>query len=879
MTQNYEDKSRDTVYKDLKNEFKSVENKNGLGFRDDQEIYQAWMNIVDKYLNEIKSDKGAFYWTRALEPLKKYKEELNKKYKECKWWKLLTWNDKLINNISSELDEAENEVLRRLLVNKDYNELKQLQNNSKLIYWKDIFSISNGRYIVFNKESNDKKLLDVIQKVFTNKNQSFEIDYSDCENRKIKEDIKNAVWSYKCWIKYNQKSKQFSVIWKDWIVLQNSPKIWNGVKMITEKSVAITESTINIIQDDSEYAEKCKQLPKKLKDKIVELYWNKWLKKLVEETDKRLDKILKDWIKHNYELHSEATTSSILTWIAEIHFINKNTEEDVKLWENASILWPQMTQTLHSLKKEYIDYVNKRVTEKWPRLKENSHKHKIDIVESGNNDTLNEQEKDQILRWIDFLKTYIANLKKTVWDAKFTWRDKILAEISSIIERLEYGIKSNAKISLEKLKKNVIAELASKWTSFKIKWFKWIMSLKSESEEQKDSILAFEKILLWRSEDDQMIGLRSLSDQEALLDKTESSFLAWNIVTRDDIEINNDYVDSILKNLRERLNVSDNELKFDVDWRVIKNDKIRLIDGLYESSLSWDPKIVANYLCKRWLIPPTHKNNPQIIKWCKEIIQRNLNVIDNIRNSWKIKSSLIERNKKEIHELRLKTNKTEEEIQRLQALEFLDKNKEFSNTIYESLANTIMTYEMYSWVWTTVVHWLRNFFLKFWWWSKWKTWKIVDDIMWIGVFDLTDENSKKFWIVIKEVAILIVTSFLISWALTSIYLKWINKLSVLLKNVVSTEKADWICNFLRSSVELSDEFFVGKNHSQWEVLNRFISKYCVRTPIEWIPLNKFKTSTFRFTEGSRIRTALSAWSDVTYWWIVSEWVDILSSGI
>ena len=61
MTQNYEDKSRDTVYKDLKNEFKSVENKNGLGFRDDQEIYQAWMNIVDKYLNEIKSDKGAFW--------------------------------------------------------------------------------------------------------------------------------------------------------------------------------------------------------------------------------------------------------------------------------------------------------------------------------------------------------------------------------------------------------------------------------------------------------------------------------------------------------------------------------------------------------------------------------------------------------------------------------------------------------------------------------------------------------------------------------------------------------------------------------------------------------------------------------------------------
>jgi hypothetical protein len=55
----------------------------------------------------------------------------------------------------------------------------------------------------------------------------------------------------------------------------------------------------------------------------------------------------------------------------------------------------------------------------------------------------------------------------------------------------------------------------------------------------------------------------------------------------------------------------------------------------------------------------------------------------------------MDRNKKEIHELKLKTNKTEEEIQRLQALEFMDQNKEFAKGIYQTLTNTIMTHEFY----------------------------------------------------------------------------------------------------------------------------------------------------------------------------------------
>jgi hypothetical protein len=81
-------------------------------------------------------------------------------------------------------------------------------------------------------------------------------------------------------------------------------------------------------------------------------------------------------------------------------------------------------------------------------------------------------------------------------------------------------------------------------------------------ELQIDSKRAFENIFFGKTEDDQMIALRSLSDQEAVLDKTESSFLVGKIATKDDLEINNEYVNSILKNLREKLNVSENELNF-----------------------------------------------------------------------------------------------------------------------------------------------------------------------------------------------------------------------------------------------------------------------------------------------------------------------------
>jgi hypothetical protein len=54
------------------------------------------------------------------------------------------------------------------------------------------------------------------------------------------------------------------------------------------------------------------------------------------------------------------------------------------------------------------------VSEKWYKLKENSHKHKIDLVERDSKKALNEKEKHQMLKGIELLKTFIHNQRNTV---------------------------------------------------------------------------------------------------------------------------------------------------------------------------------------------------------------------------------------------------------------------------------------------------------------------------------------------------------------------------------------------------------------------------------------------------------------------------------
>jgi hypothetical protein len=54
-----------------------------------------------------------------------------------------------------------------------------------------------------------------------------------------------------------------------------------------------------------------------------------------------------------------------------------------------------------------------------------------------------------------------------------------------------------------------------------------------------------------------------LSDQEALFDKTESSFLDKRILKNGSLELNNEKMNECFHKLRNSLNISESELNFD----------------------------------------------------------------------------------------------------------------------------------------------------------------------------------------------------------------------------------------------------------------------------------------------------------------------------
>lgn len=876
----YKNKWRDIIHEDLRKEFKKVEKKNGLGFRDDQEVFKAWQNIIDKYLKEITWDRSSVYWRWSLEPLKNCKQELINKYNKCEWWKLLTSNEVLLNNISSDIDNAENEVLNRLLVNKDLNELKQLENKSKEVYWKEIFTVSNDRNIIFDKESNDKILLDVVKKVFPNKEQSFMIDYSNCKNNKIKEEVRKLTWSEKYWITYNSQLNQFQIISKDKKIIKSSPKIREWVKLTTEKSVAVSEKFKELNDSDITYDEKLEEFPDSLRNVIEKRYWKQWLKKVIEETDKRLDQILQNAIKHNYDLHIESVTESMFVWIAEIHFINKNAEEDIVLRKDAKVLWSQITQILISKKNEYIEYIKKRVSEKWYKLKENSHKHKIDLVERDSKKALNEKEKHQMLKGIELLKTFIHNQRNTVWNAKISNRDKWLLDISTTLESVEFSLNSDLKISKEKIRKNVLESISLSRTNFRLWWFN---TLKTKNSIKEESYKVFESILFWKIEDVQLVSLRKLSDQEALFDKTESSFLDKRILKNGSLELNNEKMNECFHKLRNSLNISESELNFDSNWKLIKTEKIKLIDKLYEISENDDWTKVAKYLCDKWFVPKEYINNPLFIEWCRKIPQGKWWEMSIMRFiGWEdvAINKLCQGNSQEIHELRMKTNKTDEELQRLQALEFLSENKEFVKNTYQILLNSIIVQEYYCEIWDNAIYWLKEFFLEKWWWAKGEMWKVINDIVWVGTFDLSDKNAKRLWIVLKEIIILLAVWYLASWAITRAALKWLTEVKYFLKakQLMNAEKIDRIIKLMEKTVEISDKFLAGKWATAKDRINRLGIKWVRVNTIDVPVVGRLKKSVARVSEWKRIRSSIS-WPEVTWKKIIEDWMDLISSGI
>ncbi len=230
---NYKDKDFDTINADVEEEFNKIDIK---WIRDDQEIYKAWMNIIDKYINELlNSDKLVKkeryimkdwkpvlftyqndYWHTAKKYFTKALNKFRNKYNTVKWWTILGWNSGvhlttssenavLIRQVASVIEVAEFETLSKIeeycnpmqeqdnalynsSVKKDDN-WSPIVKNWEIETQKPIFTHDSAWLITFTDISNNLSFLDVVNNNFGLFNDSrqwwypqYTIDYENCKN-------------------------------------------------------------------------------------------------------------------------------------------------------------------------------------------------------------------------------------------------------------------------------------------------------------------------------------------------------------------------------------------------------------------------------------------------------------------------------------------------------------------------------------------------------------------------------------------------------------------------------------------------------------------------------------------------------------------------
>ena len=238
----YKDRSIETIQKDVKEQFKNIEENNGAWTRDDLEIAQAGIKICWAYIHAIKSDESMNYGEWALEPLKKLQEQLQKEINGMTGRKFFTRNKDQIYKIANRIDNAEREVLKRLWLNNTNRDSRELVKKSEKEHnGKNIFIMEEGSNLkkqtgnlIFTKESNPVKIHDALKGLFENPNQVYQIDYSKCTNPKIKAIMSKLAGTETCYLRYDAKQKTYTIRNLNGDGISNRAYIWEGVRLIPD---------------------------------------------------------------------------------------------------------------------------------------------------------------------------------------------------------------------------------------------------------------------------------------------------------------------------------------------------------------------------------------------------------------------------------------------------------------------------------------------------------------------------------------------------------------------------------------------------------------------------------------------------------------------
>lgn len=655
------------------------------------------------------------------------------------------------------------EVLKRLRLNNTNRDSRELVKKSEKEHnGKNIFIMEGGSNLtkqtgnlIFTKESNPVKIHDALKGLFKNPNQFYQIDYSKCTHPKIKAIMSKLAGTETCYLRYDAEQKTYTIRNQNGDGISNRAYIWEGVRLIPDgvrQWRGYAEEKKN-----KEYLSKNASIDKNnlLKELEKSMPSTKELsvtdrEKLLKETDKRLWYLLAQAKKLWYELHNEPISKlQLSSWLMELHLISWSSERDEKIWTNNNVLGEKIYDFLDGNEGEYKTYLTQRVHALWQKLDPLTKITKINVEWPVNNKE--KLDKWNILYWIEILKTTIDNFRASEGDSRLDNDDKYLTKMKKILQNAESSIKDAENLSKVNIIKNIINPLWSEWAKFKnihktISDGNWRVI----DNPNYTTHYNYLKNVFFGKKDQQINSLRQLWNLNRIFDKTETSHLGDEIAKHADeidIKTNNQEINKCIDTIKTKLSAQ-------IDKKG-NYTNTKFLDGAYSAAANGRDSLMS-WLAQNKMIPTSWINtslDKDTLKSFDDLCSKLNQQKKLAENPPETLQSLKEKQHAEKIKLEQKASKSEDDLKRLQALDFLEKHPEEQKRINQATLDSLKKELKYGGLVELTNSCLLKSFVENWWGAKGKNADVYNDIIGYGLWDLSDENAKIAGEIIVEIAI------------------------------------------------------------------------------------------------------------------------------
>lgn len=196
-----------------------------------------------------------------------------------------------------------------------------------------------------------------------------------------------------------------------------------------------------------------------------------------------------------------------------------------------------------------------------------------------------------------------------------------------------------------------------------------------------------------------------------------------------------------------------------------------MIDELYAEALNGNDNLITRLETNK-ILPDWWNSKKKTEKLVRESVDQLRNKL-NERNNFPVTlESIAQGQYEEKLALEQKENKTESDLQRLQALEYLENNHDERDRLNQRTLNTLKADAKY-WDIQQLVKWsLYSMFVELGWWAIWENGDIYNDIVWYGFWNASDKNAKMIWEIAKEIAITVAVC-VATWWMWSAAIAWL----------------------------------------------------------------------------------------------------------